>query len=306
MRGATLTRQLLTFARQQPLKQDVYSLDEVIGSFEAVLRRAVPGSLDFDISLAGGLPKVLVDAPQVEAAILNLVVNARDATPEGGRIALHTGRVELAAGEIGTLGAGRYVTVVVRDTGEGIDPAIMARVIEPFFTTKPVGQGTGLGLSHVYGLMQQSGGDLVIDSVKGRGTTMALYFPALPDSTEGQSTPDERDKALVVDDQEDVLAMAIELFQTLGYDVLSANNGSEALAILHRTPDIGVLFSDVVMPGMSGIELAHEARRLRPDMKIVLASGYAAQALKESHAGLGDFQLIAKPYSVAQILRQLR
>ena len=305
-RGAVLTRQLLAFARQQPLKQDVASLDEVIGSFEAVLRRAVPGSVSFTIAATNGLPKVLVDAAQVEAAILNLVVNARDATADGGTVLLRTGTAELLAGQIGTLAAGTYVTVVVSDTGEGIAADIIARVIEPFYTTKPVGKGTGLGLSQVYGLMQQSGGDLVIDSVVGKGSTFSLYFPALPDSAQGCAQQDQRDKALLVDDQEDVLAMAVDLFQTLGYEVLSANSGLEALAILRRTPDIDVLFSDVVMPAMSGIELAREAQRMCPQMKIILASGYATPALKADHADLADFQLISKPYSVAQILRHLR
>jgi CheY-like chemotaxis protein len=303
-RGATLTRQLLTFARQQPLKQDVYSVNEVIGSFEAVLRRAVPGSLQFDLLLADKLPQVLVDAPQVEAAILNLIVNARDATPDGGSIVLRTGLVEMAAGQVGALAAGPYVVVAVEDTGEGMSADVAVRAVEPFFTTKPVGKGTGLGLSHVYGLMRQSGGELDIQSIPGKGTTMLLYFPALNDGAEGRSKAEQRDKALVVDDQPEVLGMAIELFQTLGYEVLSANNGPEALAILRRTPDIDVLFSDVVMPGMSGLELGHEARRVLPALKIILASGYASPALKAQ--GDGEFQLISKPYTMAQILRQLR
>lgn len=306
VRGATLTRQLLTFARQQPLKQDVYSLNEVIGSFEAVLRRAVPGSLQFDFQLAGQLPQVLVDAPQVEAAILNLIVNARDATPEDGRIMLRTELAELAAGQVGALAAGPYVVVAVEDTGEGMSADVAVRAVEPFFTTKPVGKGSGLGLSHVYGLMGQSGGELAIQSTPGKGTTMSLYFPALSDGVEGQSQAEQRDKALVVDDQPEVLGMAVELFQMLGYEVVSANNGAEALAILRRTPDIDVLFSDVVMPGMSGLGLGHEARRVLPSLKIILASGYAAPALKAEQKSVGGFQLISKPYTIAQILRQLR
>ena len=191
----------------------------------------------------------------------------------------------------------------MEDTGEGMNADVAARAVEPFFTTKPVGKGTGLGLSHVYGLMRQSGGELAIQSIPGKGTTMSLYFPALSDGAESQSKAEQRDKALVVDDQPEVLGMAIALFQTLGYEVLSANNGAEALAILRRTPDIDVLFSDVVMPGMSGLELGHEARRVLPTLKIILASGYAA--LKADQA-VGDFQLISKPYTMAQILRQLR
>jgi signal transduction histidine kinase/CheY-like chemotaxis protein len=305
-RGATLTQQLLTFARQQPLKQDNYNLNDVIGSFEAVLRRAVPGSVEFDVQLAAGLPLVLVDAPQVEAAILNLIVNARDATGEGGNITLRTGKTELQANQVGTLAAGAYVTVSVQDTGEGMEPDVIARAIDPFFTTKPVGKGTGLGLSHVYGLMQQSNGDMQIASNPGQGTSVTLYFPALAGDSEALTAEPGREKALLVDDQVDVLDMASELFQMMGYDVLCANSGAEALAILQRTPQIEVLFSDVVMPGMSGIALAKHARELYPGLKILLASGYTAAALMDQMEKRDDFKVIAKPYTMAQILRQLR
>ncbi len=305
-RGAALTQQLLTFARQQPLKQDVHDLNEVIVSFEAVLRRAVSGAIGFDIEMAAGLPRVLVDAPQVEAAILNLVVNARDATPDGGAIVLRTAAVELAEGEVGRLPSGRFVRVTVRDTGEGMSAEVAARAVEPFFTTKPVGKGTGLGLSQVYGLLQQSGGDVQIASTAGGGTTVSLFFPALEQEGDCAPRQEDKEKALLVDDQQDVLEMAVELFRSLGYDTLSANNGAEALAILQRTPNVAILFSDVVMPGMSGIELARSARVLYPDLRIILASGYATAALKADNADLDDYTILSKPYSVAQILRQLR
>jgi CheY-like chemotaxis protein len=305
-RGAALTQQLLTFARQQPLKQDVHDLNEVIVSFETVLRRAVSSSIGFDIEMAAGLPRVLVDAPQVEAAILNLVVNARDATPDGGAIVLRTAAVDLAEGEVGRLPAGRFVCVSVRDTGAGMSAEVAARAVEPFFTTKPVGKGTGLGLSQVYGLVQQSGGDVHIVSTAGGGTTVSLYFPALQQEADCAPRQDVKEKALLVDDQQDVLEMAVELFRSLGYETLSANNGAEALAILQRTPGVSILFSDVVMPGMSGIELARSARVLYPDLRIILASGYATAALKADNADLDDYTILTKPYTVAQILRQLR
>lgn len=305
-RGAALTQQLLSFARQQPLKQENHNLNDVMGSFEAVLRRAVRGSVAFEMRLSDGLPMVLADAAQVEAAILNLIVNACDATPDGGSIKVSTSVVELSAGQVGKLPAGAYVRIGVEDTGQGMDGDVIARAVEPFFTTKPVGKGTGLGLSQVYGLMQQSDGDLLIASAPGAGTEVSLYFPALANGAAGPASELTREKALVVDDQADVLEMAAELFRTLGYEVLSANNGAEALEILQRSPGIDVLFSDVVMPGMSGIELGREARHLFPAMKVILASGYTAPALLTEHARLDDFQLISKPYSIAQILRQLR
>jgi CheY-like chemotaxis protein len=191
------------------------------------------------------------------------------------------------------------------DTGEGMTRDTASRAIEPFFTTKPVGQGTGLGLSQAYGLAQQSGGDLQIESAPGEGATVSLYFPALAE--EGVATVAKAevcDKALVVDDQEDVLNMAVELFRSLGYDVVAANNGLDALDILKRSPDIDVLFSDVVMPGISGLELAREARTLAPRMKIILASGYAA--LDAEDATMDQFDFITKPYTMSQILKQLR
>ncbi|MEJ7805945.1 MAG: PAS domain S-box protein [Telluria sp.] len=306
LRGATLTQQLLTFARQQPLKQDNYDLNDVLTSFEAVLRRAVRGSVRFDLHLAAKLPLVRVDAPQVEAAVLNLLVNARDATPDGGQISMSTGVTTLRALQVGNLPAGQYVSIRVTDTGEGMSADVIARAVEPFYTTKPVGKGTGLGLSHVYGLMHQSGGDLAITSTLGAGTSVELYFPALASAAEESGGETGREKALVVDDQTDVLDMAVELFRTLGYDVLAANNGTEALAILQRTSGIDVLFTDVVMPGMSGIELSKEARRLFPEMKIILASGYATTVLNELDGEALAFPMLTKPYSMAQILRQLR
>jgi CheY-like chemotaxis protein len=180
------------------------------------------------------------------------------------------------------------------------------KAIEPFFTTKPLGQGTGLGLSQAYGLAQQSNGDLVIESVPGQGSTVSLYFPVIPDQErlEG-ATMEVRDKALVVDDQSDVLEMAVALFDSMGYEVRSARSGEDALAILQREPDIGVLLSDVVMPGMNGVELAHQAALLAPQAKIILASGYPAAALDEGPA-LENVEFISKPYTLAQLLKLLR
>ena len=305
-RGATLTQQLLSFARQQPLKQDDYDLNDVLGSFEAVLRRAAGGGVEFLVLPAPALPLVRVDAAQFESAVLNLIVNARDATPDGGAITLRTEAVQLPPATAGALPAGQYVRVSVQDTGSGMSKDIAAKAIDPFFTTKPLGQGTGLGLSQAYGLAQQSSGDLLIESAPGEGTTVSLYFPAILDQANSQAAVAEtRDMALVVDDQDDVLEMAVALFDNLGYHVLSARNGEDALAILRREPHIVVLLSDVVMPGMNGVELARHARTLAPRTKIILASGYAADALNDGN-GIENIEFISKPYSVAQLLKLLR
>lgn len=303
-RGATLTQQLLSFARQQPLKQDNHDLNAIIAAFEPVLRRAGTDAIDFQVRLAPGLPPVHIDAAQFEAALLNLIVNARDATGTGGSITVSTAVVELAEAALSTLPAGRYVKVEVRDSGSGMTPDVIARAIEPFFTTKPIGQGTGLGLSHAYGLAQQSHGDLVIASTAGQGTTIGMLFPALPASEQGLAVAASLERALVVDDQDDVRSMAAALFATLGYEVLTAGDGVEALAVL-KAERIDVLFSDVVMPRMGGIELAGKARALAPAMKIILASGYTAEALGDGAAD-ADYDFINKPYSLEQIVKKLR
>jgi PAS domain S-box-containing protein len=304
-RGSTLTQQLLSFARQQPLQQEKYQINRVITSFEAVLRRANTSTQDFTIELAEPLPMVIIDAPQFEAALLNLVVNARDATASGGSISLTTEAVDLADKSINNLPAGRYVKISLRDTGEGMTPEVKARAIDPFFTTKPTGKGTGLGLSQVYGFIQQSKGDIEIESAPGKGTCVSLYLPAVEDELQSRSEAKTSEKVLVVDDQPDVLDMAAEVFRSLGYEVLSANNAKDALAILQRTKDIHLLFSDVIMPGTSGLELAREAKSLRPDMNVLLASGYASPALGTDKANQ-DFEFITKPYKIADIMRKLR
>jgi PAS domain S-box-containing protein len=309
-RGAKLTRQLLAFARRQPLRQERHNLSTVLASFEAVLRRACHASIKFDVQLEPKLSTVMIDDTQFEAAILNLVSNARDAMPEGGRLTVRTENVELLHQWTDRLPPGRYVKVSVSDTGTGMPPDVMARAVEPFFTTKEIGKGTGMGLSQAYGLAQQSDGDLELVSEVGKGTTVSMYLPALEDVSKGETRQDEmqagNDKALVVDDQPDVLDVAVALFRDMGYDVLSANNAADAVEIMKRTPDVDVLFSDVVMPGMNGIALGLEARRLVPTIKVVLASGYPAPALEAQKAGLDQFGFVSKPYRMAEILKQLR
>lgn len=306
-RGAALTQQLLSFARQQPLKQERQDLNNIINSFESVLRRANKSSVKLDISLSAALPLVMIDTAQFEASLLNLIINASDAIADSGTISLSTQEVELLAQEINQLAAGRYVKVTVKDSGQGIPEDIIHRTIEPFFTTKPIGKGTGLGLSQVYGLLQQSNGDIKITSKLGKGTEISLYLPAIIDIDPQQpAKSDSGDKALVVDDQPDVLYMAAEVFRTLGYQVLSANNGEDALDIIRRTPDLDVLFSDIVMPGISGVELAKKARELIPEIKIVLASGYTGVAPISDNTHINEFQLIAKPYRISELVKKLR
>lgn len=309
-RGASLTQQLLSFARQQPLKENKHDVNRIISSFESVLRRALKSSVGFSLKLTPTLPVVMVDAAQLEAALLNLIVNSGDALGDNGSVMLQTTLVQLPESNDQQLPAGHYVRICVRDTGTGIPPDIQDRVVEPFFTTKPIGKGTGLGLSQVYGLMQQSKGGMKIDSSIESGTTISLYLPVLKADDINTSLPSSSstriEKALIVDDQPDVLDMACELFRTLGYEVIAANNGIEALDMIDRHQDISLLFSDVVMPGMNGVELAHEAQNLIPGVKIILATGYAADVLnsflKEPH----EFAVLTKPYRISDIVQCIR
>ena len=293
-RGASLTQQLLAFARQQPLKPERVNINRAISSFEAVLRRAIRSSIRLEMQLASILPDVMTDLTQFESALLNLVVNARDAIDANGTITLTTA-VD-----------GASVVVSVRDTGAGMTEAVAQRAVEPFFTTKEVGKGSGLGLSQVYGLMQQAGGNLAITSTPGAGACITLRFPALAYAPQEADGDEAVEKVLIVDDQPDVLDMASHLFSSLGYQVLAANNGQEALDTLRRHPDVSILFSDVVMPGMSGIELAKSAVSYLPALKVILASGYVTSALQQDHPDLDQFQLIGKPYRLSDVIRKLK
>lgn len=305
-RGSSLTSQLLAFARQQPLEVQSHDVNRVIGTFEAVLRRAIPSTAKFRIKKAS-VGRVLTDISQFESALLNLVINARDSLGEHGLITLETQGVVISEAGIKDIPPGEYVVVTVADDGCGMSPEVQARAMEPFFTTKPVGKGTGLGLSQVYGLMQQTGGFLDIQSAVGEGTRISMYFAAQT-TADVTAHPDAQpmEKVLVVDDQPDVLDMAVTLFSNLGYDSLAANSGTEALNLLKQNQDIKVLFSDVVMPGMDGVALATAAKELMPHLKVILASGYLSGSLREKFGeALTDFEVIAKPYRLPDLIKRL-
>lgn len=305
-RGANLTQQLLSFARQQPLKSELHDLNRVINSFESVLRRVLKSSVQFELKLAPSLPGVMVDATRLEAGLLNLLANSNDAIAIHGVVTVQTRVVELKAHDVQGLDAGRYVCLSVEDNGEGIAPDKLDRVVEPFFTTKPVGKGTGLGLSQVYGLMQQSQGGMSIHSVVGKGTDIRLYLPARDMDEFELESANKNNKVLVVDDQPEVLDTASELFRALGYNVFAANNGEDALAVLQRNKDLHLLFSDIVMPGMSGLELAHAAQAIAPNIKIILATGYTADMVERREDYSANFTVISKPYKISEIVQRLQ
>jgi PAS domain S-box-containing protein len=303
-RGATLTQQLLAFARQQPLQPETRNVNRLILGFESVLRRAGNASIEFTFKLEPQLPNSVIDSARFESALLNLVVNARDAMPLGGQIAVSTAGVSLREGEKSGLAAGQYVKVTVADSGTGMSPDTMARAFEPFYTTKEVGKGTGLGLSQVYGFIKQSGGEVVIDSELGQGTTITIYLPAAGGDVEHHEGATEA--VLIVEDEPDLMDIAASLFISMGYDVVTASGAQEALAVL-ADRDIDILFTDVMMPnGMNGLELADYVREVYPQVKIIVSSGYPLPALKLETSAFSDYVFVNKPYRLADLARALR
>jgi PAS domain S-box-containing protein len=315
-RGAKLTQQLLAFSRRQPLQPDTHNPNTLIEGFESVLRRACGEMIRLQLSLAPRIRWVSVDAPQFESALLNLIVNARDAMPSGGSLKIMTGNVTLSEKDSAAsdLPPGQYASIAVQDTGTGMTPEIVSRVFEPFFTTKEIGKGTGLGLSQVYGFVTQSGGHIKVDSTPGQGTKVTMLLPAQETGIEMSEEEDEterpaRDSAgtvLIVEDEPAVLEVASDIFDSLGYDVVTATDANEAIKVLDANPSIDVLFSDVIMPnGMNGVELSRKAREMRSDLKILLASGYPMSALPSEGLSAG-VSFISKPYRWTELAEKLR
>ena len=311
-RGARLTEQLLAFARRQPLQPRRHSIGTLLGNFEALLRGGGGDTVLLEFDLADEPDFASIDAAQFEAAMLNLIINARDAMPGGGSVRLRTQVLDVGPGtkRLATMPPGRYVAVAVTDRGVGMPPETIARAFEPFFTTKERGKGTGLGLSQVYGFVTQSGGFVDIESVVDAGTTVTLYLPAVaPLETEAApETPRPRvHTILVVEDDPDVLDAAISMLKSLGYHVLTAGDAASALATLRRKQPIDILFTDIVMPkGMNGVELARAAMLLRPEIKVLLASGYPTAALPLVSDEESTFTFLSKPYRWTELSERLR
>jgi PAS domain S-box-containing protein len=299
-----LTGRLLAFARQQALRPEVIDMKARIGSMSDLLRQTLGSRIRVETDIEPDLWPVRADASQLEVAILNLAVNARDAMPEGGTLTIQARNATLDA--TGERAAGEYVCIAVSDTGEGMPPHILSRVLEPFFTTKGPGKGTGLGLPQVYGFARQSGGDLRIDSEPGCGTVVSLHLPRAAAGADGAGTslPDDRRSqalrgvgrtVLVVDDNADVAAFACTLLEEQGYATKRAGGAAEALAMLADGEPVDAVFSDVVLQGsISGVELAAALRSSHPRIAVVLTTGYSEQ-LARSGAPAG-IETLAKPY----------
>jgi len=314
-----LTQQLLAFARRDPLRTEVVDLNSVIERFVPLLQHALGEQVTIDLGLSPALWPSRVDPKQFETALLNLAVNARDAMPLGGTIRIITDNVEFNEQTSGNpsrqplgLAKGAFVRVCVGDSGTGMTDDVLAHVFEPFFTTKDVGQGSGLGLSQVYGFVKQSGGQIDIDTALGRGTRIALFLrrahEALVPVTKAESSeepPRGNETILIVEDNDLVLELAATMLEELGYRTMVASDGKSALARVKQEPSIDLLFTDVVMPNqMSGVELARAARHCRPELKVLMTSGYAAV-----HSGTlapDEFPSITKPYHRLELATRIR
>ncbi|WP_207540347.1 histidine kinase famiy protein [Sabulicella rubraurantiaca] len=316
-RGATLTQQLLAFARKQRLEGRPASLNTLVEGMAPLIERTVGGTIQVKRQLAPGLPNVRVDATQAELALLNILLNARDAMPDGGRIELETSQRSIDAEDaalFGEIQPGDYVVLSITDTGTGMSPEILRRVTEPFFTTKEQGKGTGLGLSMVYGFAKQSGGALRLYSEPGIGTTVRLFFPAIKSDAPRGAGPARpldprpgRETVLLVEDQQDVGDLAETVLEDFGYQVLRASNAQEALAVLEGEKRVDLLFTDLIMPGgMNGVVLARLARRSRPRLKVLLTTGYAEMSLERIEAGGSEFDVIQKPYRRSELAAKVR
>jgi signal transduction histidine kinase/ActR/RegA family two-component response regulator len=315
-RAAMLTRQLLAFSRREVLQPKLLDLNAIVGDLGKMLRRLIGETVELLVVPGEELWPVRADAGHLEQVLMNLTVNARDAMPEGGRITVETANIELGevyAGEHVGVKPGQYVLLSVSDTGTGMDETTKARVFEPFFTTKGAGRGTGLGLSTVYGIVQQWGGAIQIYSDLGWGTTFKVYLPraAGPAEAVGKASKGEMPRGsetvLFAEDQDAVAAVVRATLQLCGYRVLQASNGSEAVELCRRYDGpIQLLVTDIVMPGMSGPELAAAVRTLRPETKILFISGYSERAFT-SHGTLdGDAGFLQKPFMPAALALKVR
>jgi PAS domain S-box-containing protein len=317
-RAAALTHRLLAFARRQPLDPRPVEVDRLIASMEDLLRRTLSEAIRLDLAAPDDLWLSRCDPHQLESAILNLVINARDAMPDGGRLAVGTTNMHLDADTAiaqGGVEAGQYVVISVSDTGTGMSPAVVAQAFDPFFTTKPIGQGTGLGLSMVYGFAKQSEGHVRIDSKVGQGTTVRIYLPRYLGEVEAEepssglvdrNRPETGETVLVVEDEPVVRALILEVLQDLGYRTTEAADGPAGLHCLDSKERIDLLVTDVGLPGLNGRQLADYARLKRPDLKVLFITGYAENAAMSSGFLLPGMEMITKPFAVGALAEKIR
>ncbi len=317
-RAAQLTQRLLAFSRQQPLQPVPVDANRLVSGMSDLFVHSLGGTIRLETLLAADLWLTFADANQLENVILNLAVNARDAMPGGGRLAVETANctVDTTSADLHPdVPHGDYILITVADNGVGMAPEVIAKAFDPFFTTKQVGQGTGLGLSQVYGFVKQSSGHVKLCSAIGQGTTVKLYLPRLRAGVAVVDAPvaglpvapgGGRERVLVVEDEPAVRQFSVEALTALGYQVLAAEGAAPALALLDRHPDIALLFTDVVMPEVNGRQLADEALRRRPDLKVLFTTGYSRNALERDGVIDPGVQVIGKPFTVDTLATRVR
>ena len=310
--GSDLTRKLLSFARRQPLTVSEVDVNELIAGMASMLSRTLGETITVQVTPAANLHLVAADRAQIEAAILNLTLNARDAMPSGGRITIETANRELdmPTADAMELNRGEYVMISVTDTGKGIPADLLPHVMEPFFTTKGVGEGTGLGLSMVFGFAKQSGGHVNIYSEVDHGTTVRIYLPRSEtsqpsESAEPEQAAERKPLVLVVDDNAALRRTTVAQLAHLGYQTLQATDGPSALEIIKNTPDVDILFTDIVMPGgMTGFQLGHAAKQVNPRIRTLYATGFAEAAVLHGR-DVGSDLLLSKPYRKDELAEKL-
>ncbi|MEZ5831483.1 MAG: PAS domain-containing protein [Dongiaceae bacterium] len=316
-RGSALTHRLLAFSRRQMLVAQRVDFNRLIGDMDDLLRRTLGEVVEIELKLAKDLWPALADSGQVENSLLNLAINARDAMPGGGKLTIETGNVHLDedyAGSNSEVTPGDYVMMAVTDTGTGMSPDVLTHVFEPFFTTKETGKGTGLGLSMIYGFAKQSGGHVKIYSEIGHGTTVRLYLPRLSNTVAASESPRVAasgggggETILVVEDSPDVRGLVLRQLRDLGYTVIEAANGPQALKILDGVAAVDLLFTDVVMPGgMNGRQLAEAAKSRRPGLKVLFTSGYTEDSILRVGTLDPGVRLLSKPYRKHELAALLR
>jgi signal transduction histidine kinase len=316
-RAAQLTHRLLAFSRQQPLAPRPVDCNRFVAGMSDLLRRTLGENIRIETVLAGGLWLAFVDSSQLESSLLNLAVNGRDAMPDGGKLTIETANASLdevyAAQNVGAQ-AGQYVLVSVSDTGTGMPPEVAAKAFDPFFTTKGAAKGTGLGLSQVFGFVKQSGGHIKIYTELEQGTTIKIYLPRYVGDAAAELAPrgpveeavpmgEAATTVLVVEDDERMLTLAVEALRDLGYTVLHTDRPAAALRVIAEHPEITLLFTDVVMPGMSGRKLAEEALKQRPDLKVIFTTGFSRNAVIHNGVLDRDVNFLSKPFTLQQLAR---
>jgi CheY-like chemotaxis protein len=322
-RAAALTQRLLAFARRQPLDARRVDANRLVAGMDDLLRRTLGPAVQLEMVLAGGLWPTLCDPNQLESAILNVAINARDAMPEGGRLTIETANTHLDEAYARTIGGevrpGQYVGISVTDTGVGMSPNVAARAFDPFFTTKPTGQGTGLGLSMLYGFIKQSDGHVRIYSEPGQGTTFRLYLPRYRGPSEDEEThaaaadtshaakAGDGETVLVVDDDPTVRMLVLETLGELGYAALEAVDGPSGLRILDSAARIDLLVTDVGLPGLNGRQIADAARVSRPGLRILFITGFAHNAAVGQGSELEPgMEIMSKPFTLDALGRKIQ